>query len=453
MKRYWLVLMVVMLVISGCQVDKNQTIKTELKVIAAESFLADITQQVAGERLTIESLIPIGTDPHAYEPTPRDMARVAESDLLIISGAGLEEWLKGILTNIGGSEKIFEASSGLTSREAREGEEAVMSAEEKVEALCVDLKEQTIGQEIIAGNNAAVAARLNHEKEHGGNGDPSEHEPETKILSIKLNGTDKEYSGFLLFDVAEDGEYIITANGGSLTVTGSDGTETEVEETLAVNCAGLNGGILLDLEPGEYLITLKGFSTEITPFFAGKVGGHHHHEGDPHFWLDPINVIRYVENIRDRLTATDPNGKETYEKNAAVYIAKLNDLDAWIKQQLSAIPKERRLILTNHESFGYFADRYGFKIIGTIIPSVSTGASPSAQQMARLVDRVRQSGVKAIFLETGSNPKLAEQIAQETGIKVVSDLYTHSVTEPAGKAATYIDMMKYNVQEIVKALK
>jgi ABC-type Zn uptake system ZnuABC Zn-binding protein ZnuA len=237
-------------------------------------------------------------------------------------------------------------------------------------------------------------------------------------------------------------------------VAGADGAEMEVEETLPVQCAGLDGGILLDLEPGEYVIALSGLAEEMTPFFAGSAGGHHHHhEGDPHFWLDPNNVVKYVENIRDGLIAADPDGKDIYTQNAASYIAQLNELDAWIKQQVNAIPEDRRLIVTNHESFGYFADRYGFKIIGTIIPSVSTGSSPSAQQMARLVDHIRETGAIAIFLETGSNPKLAEQIAQETGVKVVSDLYTHSITEPGGKAPTYIDMMKYNVQAIVEALK
>jgi ABC-type Zn uptake system ZnuABC Zn-binding protein ZnuA len=194
-------------------------------------------------------------------------------------------------------------------------------------------------------------------------------------------------------------------------------------------------------------------STETTPFFAGSAGGHHHHEGDPHFWLDPLNVVKYVENIRDGLIAADPDGKDIYTQNATAYIAELNELSAWIKQQVSAIPEERRLIVTNHESFGYFADRYGFKIIGTIIPSVSTDSSPSAQQMARLIDHIRETKATAIFLETGSNPKLAEQIAQETDVKVINDLYTHSITAPGGKAPTYIDMMKYNVQAIVEALK
>jgi ABC-type Zn uptake system ZnuABC Zn-binding protein ZnuA len=117
------------------------------------------------------------------------------------------------------------------------------------------------------------------------------------------------------------------------------------------------------------------------------------------------------------------------------------------------VPEARRLLVTNHESFGYFADRYGFQVVGTVIPSVSTGASPSAQQLARLVDRLKATHAPAIFLETGANPQLADQLAQEIGIKIVTDLYTHSVTESGGNAPTYIDMMRYNVQKIVDALK
>jgi ABC-type Zn uptake system ZnuABC Zn-binding protein ZnuA len=236
-------------------------------------------------------------------------------------------------------------------------------------------------------------------------------------------------------------------------VTNADGEALEVEEALPVDCAGLSGGVLLDLELGEYVIALTGLAEEMTPFFVGSAGGHHHHEGDPHFWLDPLNVVKYVENIRDGLIAVDPDGTATYTQNAAAYITQLNELDAWIRQQVASIPEERRLIVTNHESFGYFADRYGFTIIGTVIPSVSTGTAPSAQQMARLVDRINKVGAIAIFLETGSNPKLAEQIAEETGIKVVSELYTHSITDASANAPTYIDMMKYNVQAITEALK
>jgi ABC-type Zn uptake system ZnuABC Zn-binding protein ZnuA len=131
----------------------------------------------------------------------------------------------------------------------------------------------------------------------------------------------------------------------------------------------------------------------------------------------------------------------------------LKALDAWIVEQVGQIPPERRLLVTNHESMGYFADRYGFKIVGAILPSVSTGSSPSAQELAQLVDHIRASGAPAIFLETGANPQLAEQLARETGIKVVTQIYTHSITAPDGDTPTYIDMMRYNVKTIVEALR
>jgi len=160
-----------------------------------------------------------------------------------------------------------------------------------------------------------------------------------------------------------------------------------------------------------------------------------------------------VENIRDGLSQVDPIGAMAYAANAEAYIAQLRELDAWIAGQVKQVPENRRLLVTNHESLGYFADRYGLRIIGTIVPSVSTGASPSAQQLARLVDRIKETGVSAIFLETGTNPQLAQQVAKETGIKVVTGLYTHSTTEPGGPAPTYIEMMKYNTRAIVDALK
>ncbi len=283
-------------------------------VLAAETFLADIAQNVAGDRLAVGSLIPAGVDPHTFQPTPQDVARITDSQVLIVNGAGLEEWLEEVLDNAGGQRSTIEASAGLTSRQ--------------------------VDEEAHAEDEEAHA-----EDEHG------------------------------------------------------------------------------------------------------------HAEGDPHFWLDPIHVIKYAENIRDGLTQANPAGKETYTRNTEVYTGKLRELDAWIIEQVGQIPAERRLLVTNHESFGYFADRYGFRVVGTVIPGVSTGASPSAQQLAELANRLKAAGVPAIFLELGANPQLANQLAQETGVKVVTGLYTHTVAGVDPNAPTYIEMMRYNVRKIVEALR
>ena len=160
-----------------------------------------------------------------------------------------------------------------------------------------------------------------------------------------------------------------------------------------------------------------------------------------------------LDDIRAGLAAVDPEGEKVFERNAEAYIAELRALDTWIKEQVAQLPEEKRILVTNHESFAYFADRYGFTVIGTIIPSASTGASPSARQLVQLVDEIKRTNAPAIFLESGSNPQLAEQVARETGVKVIDSLYTHSVSPPGGEAPSYIEMMKYNTRAIVEALK
>lgn len=266
-------------------------------VLASATFLADIARNIAGERVRVESLLPVGADPHSYQPTPQDVTKIALSKLLIINGAEYEHFLESLLENAGGEREVVEASAGL-----------------------------------------------------------------------------------------------------------SPGTD-----------AGSEHGV------------------------------------DPHLWLDPNHVVVYVENIREGLIHFDPDGAAIYQSNAESYVAQLIDLDAWIIEQVSQIPTERRLLITNHESLNYFADRYGFTIVGTVIESFNTDASSSAQQMASLIDHVRSSGAPAIFLDASDNPTLAKQIADETGVVVVTDLYLESLTD-GPPAETYIDMMKYNVMQIVNAL-
>ncbi len=266
-----------------------------VRVMAVESFLADIAQNVAGPRLPIETLIPMGADPHSYQPSPQDAARLSQVNLLIVNGAGLETFIEPLLKNVSGQTRIVEASSGLRSR---------------------------------------TAAAL-----------------------------------------------------------------------------------------------------------------------DPHFWLDPNLVVTYVRNIRDGLSQADPSGADVYAANASAYIQELQALDAWIRGQVEQVPPGHRLLVTNHEAFGYFADRYGFTVVGAVIPSLSTDASPSAQQLAALIDQIKAQGVKAVFLERGANPQLADQVASETGVQVVTDLYLETLSDAGGPAPTYIDMLKYDVTRMVEALR
>ena len=163
---------------------------------------------------------------------------------------------------------------------------------------------------------------------------------------------------------------------------------------------------------------------------------------DPHWWLDPVDVITYVTNIRDALVAADPPGAGIYQANAAAYIQKLKALDAWIRAQVATVPPAGRLLVMNHLSHGYFADRYGFKVVGAVIPSVTAGAAVTPAQMASLVRTIERLHVKAIFVELEENPKLADQIASAAHVKVVTGLLDHSLTSSSGPAPDYIAMMK-----------
>jgi ABC-type Zn uptake system ZnuABC Zn-binding protein ZnuA len=175
--------------------------------------------------------------------------------------------------------------------------------------------------------------------------------------------------------------------------------------------------------------------------------------GDPHIWFSVPNAITMTTNIRDALVQVDPSHADTYKVNASAYVSKLRDLDTYIMDQVATIPPAQRKMVTNHDAFGYYIDRYGLTFVGSIIPSMSTDAEPSAQDVADLIQKIKAENVKAIFLESSINPKLAQQIGQEANVKVVDTLYGDSLGDAGTPGATYEGMMRYNTDTIVSALK
>jgi len=184
----------------------------------------------------------------------------------------------------------------------------------------------------------------------------------------------------------------------------------------------------------------------------GAAAAVEHGGNDPHTWTDPNNVIVWTQNIATALAKADPANASVYQANADTYIASLRELDAWIRNEVDQIPPERRKLVTDHYAFGYFADEYGFEQIGALVGSFSTNASPSAQEIATLEDTIRAQNVPAVFVGTTVNASLAEQVAQDTGTKIVP-VYTGSLTAPGGDADSYLAFMRYNVSAIVEALK
>lgn len=183
----------------------------------------------------------------------------------------------------------------------------------------------------------------------------------------------------------------------------------------------------------------------------GQDEEHRHAGADPHTWFSVHNVEQWVQNIEHVLSALDPAHAGSYQANAEAYKSQLRELDAWIGAQLAQIPEANRKLVTDHTTFSYFAHQYGFDQIGAVFPGYSTLDAPSARERATLEDAIRSLGIKAIFVSMTVNPDLAERIAEDTGIRLVS-LYTGSLSEPGGPADSYLALMRYNVSAIVEAL-
>jgi ABC-type Zn uptake system ZnuABC Zn-binding protein ZnuA len=179
---------------------------------------------------------------------------------------------------------------------------------------------------------------------------------------------------------------------------------------------------------------------------------HEHGEFDPHIWHNPNNAVVMVENIRDALIAADPENAAFYTANAEAYIVELLALDAYIREQVATIPAENRILVTSHETFGYFAAEYGFEMLSVV--GVTTNVTdPSAGALAELITALRESGAPAVFLENVTNPAVLERVAAEAGVRVADTLYTDALGQPGTPGETYLSMVRYNVDTIVEALR
>jgi ABC-type Zn uptake system ZnuABC Zn-binding protein ZnuA len=282
----------------------------KLKVVTTTTIIGDVVSQIGGDSIGLHVLLPVGTDPHSFDPTPQDIAKVTEADVVFVNGAGLEAFLDPVIESAGAADKVVWLSDG------------------------VDL----------------------------------------------------------------------------LNFTGNDPDHEEED------------------------------------------GGREHHGADPHTWMDPTNVVLWVQNIEQNLSEVYPKKATTFQENAKKYVADLDELDAWIRQQITQIPVENRKLVTDHALFGYYAHAYGLEQVGALIPGYSSLAEPSAQELADIEDAIKTFDVKAIFVGNTINPSLAERVSEDTGTQLVF-VYTGSLSERNGEAGTYIDYMRYNTSAFVDALK
>ena len=304
MSRYIPFILVLSLMLSGC--STTPTVSQKPIVVVSFSVLGDIVHQIAGDAVTVQTLVGPDSDAHAYEPTPQDGAALTKAAAVVTIGLHFEPWLEELYVASGSRAPVIVSSTGI----------------------------KTIAPQA-------------HESAH---------------------------------------------------------------------------------------------STD------------HADESDPHIWHDVTNVITMVGTVRDALTAALPAHADTFATNSATYIAALETLDADILAAVAQIPAQNRKLVTNHDTFGYFAERYGFTVVGTVSGVSTEGSDPSATAIVRLAEEIRHSGVPAIFIENMSNSALIENVAHEAGVVIADPLYTDALGQADSPGATYIDMMRYNVATMKTAL-
>jgi zinc/manganese transport system substrate-binding protein len=257
-----------------------------------------------------------------------------------------------------------------------------------------------------------------------------------------------------------------------LNVLASAGSDPHDYELTAADRKTINdANVVIRLGVGDIdtfidkAITSKGNSAKtievvdgITLREATEEEGHeseddHGDEEDPHVWHNPQNVKQMAENIAAAFARADPANAETYRQNAAAYARVVDDTDAQVRRLIDSIPPANRKMVMNHDSLGYFIDYYGLEYVGAVIPGLSSQSEPSARAIADLSDLIRAEGVKAIFAEGSLDPRVARQIAADTGVTIVDDIYGDTLGEPGSGAETVHGMLLYNARKIAEALR
>lgn len=266
-------------------------------VVSTTTIIADIAEELAGDRLEIYCIMPVGGDPHIYKPVPGDARMIARSDLVLVNGLQLEGWLTDLARYAGGAQLMITVSEGITP--------------------------------------------LQDEDRHG--------------------------------------------------------------------------------------------------------------EPDPHAWFDVRNMHYYVDNIVRGFIKVDPDGAEMYRERAGAYKNKLDELDAWVREQIETLPRDRRILITSHDAFRYFGEAYGVRVMA--LQGISTEAQPQTKDVIELVRAVRKYNIPAVFIETSVNPKMLEQIAHDAGARIGGELFSDSIGQPGHEGGTYIGMVRYNVRTFVETMK
>ena len=357
-----------------------------LSVVASTTIVEDLVKQVGGDRISVESIVPSGADPHTFTISPSDIRKTAEADLLVIVGAEL-----------GAIEEDLE----------RRTEGAVL--------------ELTHDMDLRPFPEGLAHAEDDHDEEEGHDEDEGDDHGDEDEDEGDDHGDEDDDEGD---DHGDEDEDEGDDHGDEDEDEGDDHGDEDEDE-------GDDHGDEDEDEGDDH-----GDEDEDEGDDHGDEEEHGHGAFDPHFWMDVDFTIQAVEAIRDELTRLDPDGADHYRERAEAYIAELREVDAEIRELLAGLPEERRYLVTFHDAYGYFADRYGLTILGFLVEGPDE--EPSASAITELVESITELGIPFIFTEPQFSARVIEQIAADTGTAVR--------TIPSGGLAeeypTYVEFLR-----------
>ena len=412
-----------------------------INVVSTNNIAADWVKQIGGDNVDVFSVLPIGADPHGFQPGARDVARIADADLVLSIGLGLEaSWLTELLENAARDPStIVELAEMVDPIEFAETHIEDVEFLEDLLHVVHEVEDGEIGaeegleeiKELVAAFEAAEAEHEEEGEDHGDEGEEEEGEDHGD------EGDEDEGE-----DHGDEGDEDEGEDHGD--EEEDHGEEEELPAMVLDIIEQVEDG---QLDAGDAIEAIEGLTEE----GEDEHDDHGHGMEDPHFWFDPPRVKIAVDEIVSQLSALDPDNAGTFSANAAAYKEQLDELHAWTESQVEEVPQDNRLLVTSHDSLGYFANLYGFEVVGVIL-SFTTEVEPSAEDLVHLAETIEELGVSAVFGETTVSERLATSLATETGVKLVR-LYSGSLGEEGSGADTYIGMVRSNVSGIVEALK
>ncbi|WP_410791872.1 anchored repeat ABC transporter, substrate-binding protein [Kribbella sp. C-35] len=497
--------------LAGCSGQGAGGDDGRLNVVTTTEILADLVQQVGGERVEASPLVPAGGDPHSYEPTPADAKRVAKADVTFTNHLLLEP--QSLIKTIDANADKDAPNVSLAEAAESYGAHVIPLVENiGLDVLWLGLRVRGTGKARDASRTSSVklaATKLDgpgqlvaYLTESLGQPDkyfdstdglgpadsttlpPAAHthlnwaftKPGVYRLTLTGsldNGNGKPLqplgSGTFTFAVGVEPHTVKPADGGTATVLGEGHTDLTVDldsgQVYAYSDAHKVGAAQSQVPAGRVVIDVPNKAlvpvpddarfaflgeagTQIHQLPQAVLGKHVHGEIDPHLWEDVANAKAYVQLIRDTLVAADPDGKQLYQDNATAYLRQLDELDDYVRTTLARIPADRRQLITTHDAFGYLASAYGMTVAGFVVPNPAQ--EPSVEQVRKLSDTIHNLKVPAVFTE----PNLAQrasvliQVAHDQGVQVCS-LYGDSFDD---HARTYVAMMRHNADELMRCL-